>query len=94
MSWMELPDGTRMEPFGSGGGATVAASLTKTIGADVPLLGQVPLDPRVVSAGDNGEPIVKSIPDSEAAKELIRIATKLSTRARGLSGRMLSVSPA
>jgi len=94
MSWLELPDGTRMEPFGSGGGETVAASLTKTIGADVPLLGKVPLDPRVVESGDRGEPIVTSIPDSAAAQELTRIATRLSTRARGLSGRMLSVSPA
>jgi ATP-binding protein involved in chromosome partitioning len=72
----------------------VAASLTKTLGADVPLLGQVPLDPRLVTSGDNGEPIVKSTPDSPAAQELTRIATRLSTRARGLSGRMLSVSPA
>jgi ATP-binding protein involved in chromosome partitioning len=94
MSWMELPDGTRMEPFGSGGGETVASSLTRTIGADVPLLGKVPLDPRLVTTGDEGTPIVTSIPDSEAAKELTRIATKLSTRARGLAGRMLSVSPA
>ena len=93
MSWLELPDGSRMEPFGSGGGATVASSLTKTIGAEVPLLGQVPLDPRVVETGDKGEPIVTSIPSSAAAEELTRIAGKLSTRARGLAGRMLSVSP-
>ena len=94
MSWLELPDGSRMELFGSGGGETVAASLTKTIGSDVPLLGKVPLDPRIVEAGDNGKPIVMSAPDSPAAQELTRIATKLSTRARGLAGRMLSVSPA
>src|SRR5688572_22529267 len=67
MSWLELPDGSRMEPFGSGGGQTVATSLTKTIGADVPLLGQVPLDPRLREAGDDGNPIVKSVPDSAAA---------------------------
>jgi ATP-binding protein involved in chromosome partitioning len=94
MSWLDLPDGTRMEPFGSGGGRTVADSLTRTIGAEVPLLGQVPLDPRLVEMGDKGNPIVLSIPESAAATELTRIATKLSTRARGLSGRMLSVSPA
>src|ERR687891_1277875 len=28
MSWLELPDGSRMEVFGAGGGATVAESLT------------------------------------------------------------------
>jgi ATP-binding protein involved in chromosome partitioning len=94
MSWLELPDGSRMEPFGSGGGAAVAESLSKSLGANVPLLGKVPMDPRLREAGDNGTPLVTSVPDAEAAKVLTDIATKLSTRARGLSGRMLSVSPA
>ena len=45
MSWMELPDGTRMEVFGSGGGAGGGATrCPRRIGAPVPLLGQVPLD--------------------------------------------------
>ena len=44
MSWMELPDGSRMEVFGSGGGQTVADSLTRLLGAKVPLLGQIPLE--------------------------------------------------
>src|SRR5690606_31572572 len=41
MSWLELPDGTRQEIFGSGGGRAVAESLSRAIGAEVPLLGQV-----------------------------------------------------
>jgi len=94
MSWLELPDGSKMEPFGSGGGAVVAESLSKALGADVPLLGKVPMDPRLREAGDNGTPLVTSVPDAEAAKVLTEIATKLSSRARGLAGRMLSVSPA
>jgi ATP-binding protein involved in chromosome partitioning len=94
MSWLELPDGSRMELFGSGGGAAVAESLSKSLGADVPLLGKVPLDPRLRESGDNGNPLVTSVPDAEASKVLIDIATRLSTRARGLAGRMLSVSPA
>ncbi|MBO0841315.1 MAG: Mrp/NBP35 family ATP-binding protein, partial [Sciscionella sp.] len=57
MSWLESPDGGRQEIFGSGGGSTVAKSLSTSIGADVPLLGQVPLDPRMVTAGDAGEPL-------------------------------------
>jgi ATP-binding protein involved in chromosome partitioning len=45
MSWLELPDGSRQEIFGSGGGQPVAESLTRLIGApEVPLLGQMPLD--------------------------------------------------
>jgi ATP-binding protein involved in chromosome partitioning len=94
MSWLELPDGSRMEPFGSGGGAVVAESLSKSLGADVPLLGKVPLDPRLREAGDNGMPFVTAEPDAEVSKVLTDIAARLSTRARGLAGRMLSVSPA
>src|SRR5262249_25031767 len=41
MSWLTLPDGSKMELFGSGGGAAVAASLSRALGADVPLLGQI-----------------------------------------------------
>jgi ATP-binding protein involved in chromosome partitioning len=94
MSWLELPDGSRMDVFGTGGGQTVAESLTKSIGAEVPLLGQVPLDPRLREAGDAGEPIVLAQPESPAAASLLEMATRLSTRSRGLAGRLLSVSPA
>jgi ATP-binding protein involved in chromosome partitioning len=94
MSWLEMPDGSRMEVFGTGGGAAVAESLTKAIGSDVPLLGQVPLDPRLRENGDSGTPIVQAVPDSAAAQVLTGIATKLSVRSRGLAGRLLNVSPA
>ncbi|GAA0537972.1 iron-sulfur cluster carrier protein [Saccharopolyspora subtropica] len=94
MSWMELPDGQRLEVFGSGGGQLVAESLSRSIGTEVPLLGQVPLDPRLREAGDNGTPLVLEAPDSPAAVVLNDIAKRLSTRARGLAGKLLSVSPA
>jgi ATP-binding protein involved in chromosome partitioning len=94
MSWLEMPDGSRMDVFGSGGGQAVADSLTKAIGATVPLLGQVPLDPRLREAGDAGDPIVAALPDTPAATVLREVAEKLSTRSRGLAGRLLSVSPA
>jgi len=94
MSWLEMPDGSRMDVFGSGGGKAVAESLTKAVGSDVPLLGQVPLDPRLREHGDTGTPIVMSVPDSAAAKVLTEMATKLSVRSRGLAGRLLNVTPA
>ncbi|ATE52543.1 MULTISPECIES: Mrp/NBP35 family ATP-binding protein [Actinosynnema] len=94
MSWLELPDGTRVDVFGSGGGQAVADSLTKAVGADVPLLGQVPLDPRLREQGDAGTPIVLAEPGSAAGQVLTEVAGKLSTRSRGLAGRLLSVSPA
>jgi ATP-binding protein involved in chromosome partitioning len=93
MSWLELPDGSRQEIFGSGGGKTVADSLTRLIGAPVPLLGQVPLDTGLREGGDSGTPIVLGDPDSPAAVVLRAIARGLAARARGLSGRSLGVSP-
>ncbi len=93
MSWMELPDGSRMEVFGHGGGQTVADSLTRILGAPVALLGQVPLETRVRECGDEGTPIVLANPDAPAAKALLAISTKLTTRARGLAGMSLNISP-
>jgi ATP-binding protein involved in chromosome partitioning len=93
MSWLETPDGGRMEIFGSGGGQTVADSLSKSTGAEVPLLGQVPLDPRVREQGDEGTPIVLAAPEAPAAAVLSDVAKKLSVRARGLAGMMLNVTP-
>ena len=94
MSWLEQEDGSRLEIFGSGGGRTVAESLTKSIGSEVPLLGQVPLDPRLVEQGDSGTPLVLSTPDAPASAVLKEVAKKLTVRARGLAGMMLNVTPA
>ena len=70
MSGLLLPDGSTMQVFGEGGGAQVAERLTRAMGADVPLLGQIPLDPALVAAGDAGVPVVLSAPDSPSGKEL------------------------
>ncbi|OBJ67778.1 Mrp/NBP35 family ATP-binding protein [Mycobacterium sp. 1274756.6] len=94
MSALQLPDGTEMKLFGEGGGQQVAERLSRSTGADVPLLGQVPLDPAMVAAGDSGLPIVLSAPDSAAGKELRSIADALSTRRRGLAGMSLGLDPA
>ncbi|MFC7528045.1 Mrp/NBP35 family ATP-binding protein [Actinoplanes sp. GCM10030250] len=91
MSWLELPDGSRMEVFGSGGGTTVAESLTQTIGARVPLLGQIPLDTRVREAGDSGTPIVLADPEAPAAKALDSVADKLAVRRESLVGKPLGL---
>ncbi|MHA6796549.1 Mrp/NBP35 family ATP-binding protein [Pseudonocardia bannensis] len=93
MSWMEMPDGSRVEVFGSGGGQTVADSLTQSLGAPVPLLGQIPLETRLRECGDTGTPIVLADPESASAKALRSVADRLSTRARGLAGMSLNISP-
>ena len=84
----------RLDVFGSGGGARVAATLGKRFGYDVPVLGEVPLDLDLREGGDLGRPIVSSHPDSVAAQALTSIAGTLSGRGRGLAGMHLGLSPA
>jgi ATP-binding protein involved in chromosome partitioning len=94
MSWLELPTGERMEIFGSGGGQTVADSLTRAVGASVPLLGQIPLDAQVREAGDAGTPIVLAEPRSAAARALSAVADRLAVRRESLVGKPLGLRPA
>ena len=94
MSWLDLPGGERLEIFGSGGGAQVAQALTRTLGAPVPLLGQVPVDVALREGGDAGVPLVLSRPESPAARALVAVADRLATRSRGLAGRSLGLTPA
>nr|WP_218974431.1 P-loop NTPase [Streptomyces sp. NP160] len=93
MSWMPMPDGSRLEVFGSGGGAAVAERLSRDSGAPVPLLAQVPMDVAVREGGDAGTPVVLSAPGSPAAQVLSDLARTLGRRARGLAGRPLGVVP-
>jgi ATP-binding protein involved in chromosome partitioning len=65
------------EVFGTGGGESLAGQL------DVPLLGQVPLDPLLREQGDLGEPIVASHPDSESAQTIVGIAERIAARTTG-----------
>ena len=94
MSGLLMPDGTTWEIFGEGGGQKVADSLSRSVGAEVPLLGRVPLDPALVAAGDSGVPLVLSAPESAAGIELRGIADKLASRRRGLAGMSLGLDPA
>ena len=68
MSWLEQPDGSRLELFGAGGGRRVADSLGRSIGAAVPLLAQVPIDVGLREGGDAGVPVVLSSPDSASSR--------------------------
>jgi ATP-binding protein involved in chromosome partitioning len=74
MSWFECPHcGKPSALFGSGGGERLATEL------GLPLLGQVPLYPRVLEAADRGEPIVVADPESSAARALMKIAERVRT---------------
>jgi len=74
MSYLELPDGSRMDIFGSGGGEALAAQ------AGVPFLGKIPIDPRVREGGDSGKPVIVAHPDSPVSQALRGIAGQLAAR--------------
>jgi ATP-binding protein involved in chromosome partitioning len=71
MSYFRGDDEKRYEIFGSGGGRTLAENL------DVPLLAQVPIDPKLREFADEGAPIVLQAPDSEVAQALDTAAKEL-----------------
>ncbi len=60
--------------FKTGGGEAVAREF------DLPFLGRVPMDPRVVVAGDDGVPYLSSETDSPAVKAFGGIITAVETR--------------
>lgn len=93
MSYLQLPNGDKMEVFGSGGAATVASALTQRLGYDIDVLGQIPLEETFRAGGDSGQPIVLADPDAASAKSLQAMADQLSGRSRGLAGMQLGLSP-
>jgi ATP-binding protein involved in chromosome partitioning len=94
MSYLPCPHcGERVDVFGAGGGQTVADTLTRLTGAPVPLLGEIPIDPRLREAGDAGTPLVLAHPDAPAAQQLRTVAENLAGRTRSLAGRQLGLTP-
>lgn len=60
--------------FGSGGGEQIAAEL------QVPLLGQVPIDPRICTMGDVGQPLPLTTPDAPLSQTFEQIAIALNMK--------------
>ena len=74
MSYLDLPDGTRMDIFGSGGGEQLS------LATQTNFLGRVPIDQNVRIGGDSGKPIVVSHPNSPVAVALREIAEKVAAQ--------------
>jgi ATP-binding protein involved in chromosome partitioning len=74
MSYLDLPDGARMDIFGSGGGEQLAQATETTF------LGKIPIDQNVRIGGDSGKPIVASHPDSPVAKALTEVSQKIAAQ--------------
>lgn len=69
MSWFENPEtGKPIALFGSGGGQRLADETR------LPLLAQVPVDPRIQEGGDSGRPIMVAEPDAKASKSIRALA--------------------
>lgn len=60
--------------FSRGGGEKIASQMK------IPLLGSIPIDPRVTEGGDTGKPIVVGHPESEVARSYQRIAGEVAAR--------------
>lgn len=91
MAAFSLPDGTVIDLFGTGGGASVADALSEP-GEAVPLLASIPLSTSLRAGGDSGEPVVSTTPDDPAARAIHGIAEAIARQGRGLSGRSLPMS--
>ena len=66
--------------FKTGGGKTMAEQM------GVPFLGSVPLDPRIVDAGDSGIPYVERFAESPAAKAFRGIVEHMLNGLKGAEG--------
>jgi ATP-binding protein involved in chromosome partitioning len=72
MSWFECPHcGKPTAIFGTGGGKRLADEL------ELPLLGEIPLDPRVHEGADRGTPIVVAEPEASASRALRALADRV-----------------
>jgi ATP-binding protein involved in chromosome partitioning len=71
MSGFTADDGTHYDLFGRGGGQALADDL------GVPLIAQVPLDPKVVEGGDIGAPVVDAHPEAPSAQAIIAAAARI-----------------
>jgi ATP-binding protein involved in chromosome partitioning len=75
----------RTEIFGHGGGAQMAKDL------GIPFLGEVPIDTRVRSGGDEGAPIVVAAPDAPAAQAFTDLAGRVAAQVSIQAMRVLKV---
>src|SRR5207342_2750355 len=68
--------GTGQEIFGAGGGEALAAAI------DAPLLGKIPLDPKLRESADAGDPLVWVEPENETARTIVEVAEAITASGR------------
>jgi ATP-binding protein involved in chromosome partitioning len=75
----------RTDIFGTGGGRRMAEAM------GIPFLGEVPIDTRVRSGGDEGKPIVVAAPDAPAAQAFQAVAGRVAAQISIQNMRVLRV---
>jgi len=76
MSYLEMPDGQRIDVFGQGGGRRMAEAMS------IPFLTELPLDPKVRIGGDSGQPVALDVAGAGAVFQTL--ATKVREGLAGL----------
>lgn len=72
MSGLECPHcGRFIDLFKTEGGAKMAREML------VPLLGRVPIDPKIVDGGDSGRPFISELPDSKASQVMREVVQRI-----------------
>ena len=71
MSYFKGDDGKKYKIFGEGGVKRTAEEFNKEF------LGEIPINPEVGKAGDNGKPIVEDNPEHEISKIYLKFAEKI-----------------
>jgi ATP-binding protein involved in chromosome partitioning len=84
--------GEPIELFGNGGGIETAKRLGQLIGAEVPVLGQIPFSSALRNGGDGGSPIVVTQGDDPASLVISQIAEEITLRKRSLVGVNLKIN--
>ena len=71
MSYFKGDDGKKYNIFGEGGVKKTADEFSKEF------LGEIPIDPKVGTSGDQGKPLVESNPEHEISKIYLNFANKI-----------------
>ena len=74
MSYFKGDDGKKYKIFGEGGVKRTAEEFNKEF------LGEIPINPEVGKAGDNGKPIVEENPEHEISKIYLEFAEKIKSK--------------
>lgn len=84
MSYLIMPDGSKLAVFGTGGGEHLASR------TGITFLGRIPLDPEIGQGGDIGSPVVlldETNPSAQAMREVARkVAAEASIKAHEAKG--------